>query len=81
MSSKNFYEGMRFCPRCNYAVSKLEVDSVRYNYWCPRCDEAKLGEFYAYGSLTHRDIHNGRYRQPATALRPPILIEEEDNNE
>lgn len=33
------------CPRCDYAVTFLEIVSARADYNCPRCGKAKLSEF------------------------------------
>ena len=47
-----------FCSSCDYAMDKLERDSLRCRpdaVACPRCHAVNLTQFYSYGSQAHRD--------------------------
>lgn len=45
---------MKFCPHCNYAISKVEYEQARFDFDCPNCGERKISEFYSPGSMTHK---------------------------
>lgn len=36
---------IRVCPKCQYRVDKMEIKNARYDYPCPRCNEATLSQF------------------------------------
>jgi phage FluMu protein Com len=47
-----------FCSSCDYAMDKLDRDSLRCRpdaVTCPRCHAVNMTQFYSYGSQTHRD--------------------------
>ncbi len=48
--------GLQFCAHCDYAISRIEMDSYRGDLdktMCPRCGMCRLSMFYSYGSQCH----------------------------
>jgi uncharacterized paraquat-inducible protein A len=35
----------RYCPGCAYLVSQVEIEAMRFNLSCPRCQQHKMSEF------------------------------------
>ena len=44
----------RYCPDCNYAILKAELEAMRADCPCPRCGNWLVSEFYAIGSRWHK---------------------------
>jgi transposase-like protein len=55
----------KYCPECNYSLTKLTIESARRDYDCPSCQLSKLSSFYSPGSLLHKQIQNGFVIQKA----------------
>ena len=50
--------GLQFCSECDYAISRIEMGSFRFDIdkaMCPRCGMCRLSMFYSYGSDRHRN--------------------------
>lgn len=43
-----------FCPRCDYAIDQICIKTMRLDSPCPRCKEAKVFDFYVFGTEMHR---------------------------
>lgn len=77
----------RFCPVCNYAVTKFAIDHARDDYTCPYCHDARISQFYAIDSVTHlRIIEEFRLAPYGVTLRgkpikqPPCPTKKPDDH-
>lgn len=73
-------DGMCFCPSCNYVISKLERDSVKFDMVCPNCQLGQLfSSFYSVGSKIHKAILSREFYQTGRPLiSPPKLPTNEE---
>ena len=53
-----------FCPFCDYAVSRRQVERSEIDQPCPQCHDSSISCFYSYGSMKHArrcdDFNAGR---------------------
>ena len=54
VQSGDWLGSVAFCPCCNYAVTKLEIEYVRMDFECSHCANKRLSQYYSAGSDTHR---------------------------
>ena len=69
--SEAFEDNLRFCPNCNFALLKFEIEMMRSDYDCPNCKSKKVSSFYSVGSRTHNDILDGALKQSRERYNPP----------
>jgi len=73
-----------FCSSCDYAIDKLERDSLRCRpdaVTCPRCHAVNLTQFYSCGSQTHRDRRESWERGEINGAPLPLEIKMEGKEE
>ena len=67
--------GLKFCAHCDYAISRIEMDSYRGDLdktMCPRCGMCRLSMFYSYGSQCHINRREAWERGEAIGAPLPV---------
>ncbi len=67
--------GLQFCAHCDYAISRIEMDSYRGDLdktMCPRCGMCRLSMFYSYGSQCHINRREAWERGEVTGAPLPV---------
>ena len=67
--------GLQFCAHCDYAISRIEMDSYRGDLdktMCPRCGMCRLSMFYSYGSQCHINRREAWERGEAIGAPLPV---------
>lgn len=76
---KSIYEEIRYCSRCNYAMSIIQIKSAKFPR-CPVCQDHLLSGFYKRGDKTHSLLLAGKltqsfkYKKPVPALPDPVPL-------
>lgn len=81
--SQEFFKEMVFCPTCNYALDRVQVENALHNFTCPNCRLSPIGSFYSWGSAYHKHAYelwcrscDADLKWPTYYRRPPVYIEE-----
>ena len=67
--------GLKFCAHCDYAISRIEMDSYRGDLdktMCQRCGMCRLNMFYSYGSQCHINRREAWERGEVTGAPLPV---------
>ena len=83
----NFHDNVVFCPTCNYVLAKRLCWQARSDYLCPNCLQARISNFYEYGSDKHKaawEDHQKNGNPPlslSTRKIPPLPFPYEDGSD
>ena len=47
-------------PRCEYSISEVLRDNVRFDYPCPKCGKSNITDYYVKQKFNHRTTANVR---------------------
>ena len=41
----SYFKSIKKCPNCDYYISKVCIESAKFDFLCPHCQGPKLSEF------------------------------------
>lgn len=41
----SYFKSIKKCPNCDYYIPKIDIESTKFDFLCPRCQGPKLSEF------------------------------------